>query len=487
MKRLNALEKSMNEMNNKFNTLPSADDLAKFLTRAELEDALQGIRKDFESKLPNLDDFAHFVTWAGLEDALQGIRQDWENLQQPTLTERVVIEMSSQTDPVKRPHKPSRPTSSRSVTRGGSPGPSGALLEILEKLGKLCESHAELTKRVEVLEAEMKKKLDQGALDGLNLSSELLGQLQELKEQVDALAAAREKDHDALLKLQDENREEFKKLFAYCDELQENKADRTEVDVKADKRSLDNKVNHSLFDTTTNDISRMIKEILDKMAGNEDAWNQQCKVFSDDIEGKLDRLELDPLKEWLMSRLKALNDKLKKQNQAPVEWTDDDAAGIRRQLIQKYHCISCDRPIDIVPTGPVPSMPSVSNHQALHPTRSPRPYLTFELDQIRQHAQRTYAGIDRPGSRYANAEIADYYATNRSCGGQHTTTFPHKRLTKMSHLSNTIIKEDGETNIYPLYKEEINVQGADGNIYKGRMDCLEGKLPPATQKTLVRN
>jgi hypothetical protein len=40
------------------------------------------------------------VTWAGLEDALQGIRQDWENLQQPTLTERVVIEMSSQTDPV---------------------------------------------------------------------------------------------------------------------------------------------------------------------------------------------------------------------------------------------------------------------------------------------------------------------------------------------------------------------------------------------------
>ena len=85
-------------MNNKFNTLPSADDLAKFVTRAELEDALQGIRKDFESKLPNLDDFAQFVTWAGLEDALQGIRQDWENLQQPT--GRDVVKMSSQTDPV---------------------------------------------------------------------------------------------------------------------------------------------------------------------------------------------------------------------------------------------------------------------------------------------------------------------------------------------------------------------------------------------------
>jgi hypothetical protein len=60
--------------------LPSADDLAKFLTRAELEDALQGIRKDFESKLPNLDDFAHFVTWAGLEDALQGI-SGWQGVE----------------------------------------------------------------------------------------------------------------------------------------------------------------------------------------------------------------------------------------------------------------------------------------------------------------------------------------------------------------------------------------------------------------------
>jgi len=41
-------------------------------------------------------------------------------------------------------------------------------------------------------------------------------------------------------------------------------------------------------------------------------------------------LELDPLKEWLLSRLNTLNDKLKKENQAPVEWVDDDAAGIRR-------------------------------------------------------------------------------------------------------------------------------------------------------------
>ncbi|XP_071129015.1 glutamine-rich protein 2-like isoform X11 [Mytilus edulis] len=457
LNRLKDLESKMNDMNDRFNLLPSPDD------------------------------FAQFVTWAGLEDALSGIKKDWENMQQPP-SERVVIEMSSQTE------APSRPASSRPGTRmsSGSTGPSETLLEILEKLGRLSESHDSLTKRVEILEEELKNKLDKGALDNLNVSSDLLEQLQQLKQEVDALAAAREKDSDALSRAQaaiqqlqaeveklhgttkdilEENSsraKEIEKLFAYCDRLQEEKADKefvqSEMDVKADKRSLDNKVNHSLFDTTTNDINKMIKEILDKLAGNEEAWNHQCKVFTEDIDSKLDRLELDPLKEWLESRLKALNEKLKKQNQAPVEWSEDDAAGIRRQLIQKFHCISCDRPVDIVPTGPVPSLPT---HNGLHPTRSPRPYTTFELDQIRQHAK-----------SYANSEIADYYATSRSCGGQHTTTFPQKRITKLSHLSHLFREEEQQTtNIYPLYKEEVDVQGADGNIYKGRMGRIEAKLP----------
>ena len=58
----------------------------------------QNEMNDRFSTLPYPDDFAKFVTLAGLEDALQGIRQDCGNLQQPTA--RVVIKMSSQTDPV---------------------------------------------------------------------------------------------------------------------------------------------------------------------------------------------------------------------------------------------------------------------------------------------------------------------------------------------------------------------------------------------------
>ena len=37
---------------------------------------------------------------------------------------------------------------------------------------------------------------------------------------------------------------------------------------KADKRALENKVNRKLFDETKDEINKMIKEILDKLASN---------------------------------------------------------------------------------------------------------------------------------------------------------------------------------------------------------------------------
>lgn len=797
MKNIKKLEQENKRLNEKIGGL-NIDDLLKRL--AELEKKTDEMNEKF-SLLPTPEELAQFVTWPALEDALLGIKRDWENMQPG---ERVVVEISSQTDP------PSRPVSSRPLSRisTASSGPSAEVLDVLEKLGKLSESHDALTKRVEALEEEIKNKLDKSALENLNLSGDLLEQLSKLKEELDALAQAREKrsigdlgmgkgslegsltklhahelqaiaidcltqkvssledklklfqdmvmddsayqsqvsdlnswleqqknrpdpladlydtsdsvqnihsgseskadqrdtkmekkeskaevkkkeskveqpattkttdgsekakkkdssakekpkrdsgevakpdsppktersedskernhdfeqeimtifeeeyteivsvagsperpfssaelqhannklknlafvlndqlvsvrdkifglDHElkrmakgvefalmrakvagmneldsdalsraqqAILQLQAEveklhsttkdiieensNRaQQIESLIQHCDKLQETKADKEyvqmEVDVKADKRSLDNKVNHSLFDSTTNEINKMIKDILDKLAGHEESWNSTIKKFADDIDGKLDRLELDPLKEWLESRLKALNDKLRRQ-QAQVEWTEDDAAGIRKQLIQRFHCISCDRPVDLVPTGPVPSLPTTNG---LPPTRSPRPYTTFELDQIRQHAKRgprnnvnferaiaekqlarmrksdlkaflVHFGRDLEAYReqreeaaqaasFANSgEVTDYYATNRACGGSHTMTYPNKRITRLSHLSHLFREEDGT--VFPIYKEEVDVQGADGHIYKGRMGTkLEARLPSVTQE-----
>ena len=48
------------------------------------------------SLLPTAEEFESFVSWPGLEDALKGIRKDLEP------QERVVIEMTTQTDTVRK-------------------------------------------------------------------------------------------------------------------------------------------------------------------------------------------------------------------------------------------------------------------------------------------------------------------------------------------------------------------------------------------------
>lgn len=65
--------------------------------------------------------------------------------------------------------------------------------------------------------------------------------------------------------------------------------------------------------------------------------------LSNDIDGKLDRLEFTPIREELERQLKMLSRKLKSLDMG--QCSDDDAAGIRKQLIQRFHCISCDRQV----------------------------------------------------------------------------------------------------------------------------------------------
>ena len=74
------------------------------------------------------------------------------------------------------------------------------------------------------------------------------------------------------------------------------------------------------------------------MCLQDESWKKSYAKLAEDIDGKLDRLELDPLKEWMEARLKALNEKLKKYQVNMDVGAEDDAAGIRRYIIYSPLC-----------------------------------------------------------------------------------------------------------------------------------------------------
>jgi len=68
-----------------------------------------------------------------------------------------------------------------------------------------------------------------------------------------------------------------------------------------------------------------------------------------DLDGKLDRFEFGPLREDLEKQLRAIAKRMNAlKAQGGGTMSEDDAAGIRKQLIQQFHCISCDRPVNMM-------------------------------------------------------------------------------------------------------------------------------------------
>ncbi|XP_070187536.1 uncharacterized protein [Littorina saxatilis] len=518
LKRLEALEKY-------------TDDLRK-----DLVNGLNDVKNltDQFGTLPNPEEFSQFVRWGDLEDALKGIRNELDKMTQPE-QQRVVslVEFSMQTDPQ---IPDSRPASAESSLRPGSSrsGPSDQLLEILETLGNISQKHLQLQQRVTDLEGEMENKMDKKDLENLGNMSELLEELKKLRSDMqdlqDAVAelqkmagadSKRGAQMDDLLKKIQEDGESLKglqrlqqmlgilettistlkdktrtleedgrnkdlsieKLFGLCGGLEKIKADKEyvamEVDVKADRKQLDGKVNQHLFDSTTAGINRTIQDILDKLSGTSDEWKNMLAKLTNDLDGKLDRLELNPLKEWLEKKLKALSKKIK---EGSLQWTDDEAAGLKKQLIQHYHCLSCDKPINMMATGIQQSLPA---NYGMPPSRSPRPYTTFELDQIRQQGKRIYSGTSKP-QRIGSPEQADVYATSRQCGGSHTTTMPHQRFTKVN-TANHLFREEEQEDIIAIHKEELDIMGADGHIYRGRVQRLDARIPSKMMRSASAN
>ncbi|KAK2493415.1 hypothetical protein MC885_012350 [Smutsia gigantea] len=132
----------------------------------------------------------------------------------------------------------------------------------------------------------------------------------------------------------EDHRQRQKDIDALCrglEKLEEEKASSEGLamglGVKADKSALAAKVSRVQFDAATQRLTHMMRELAAKMSGQEQDRQKMLDQLLAEMDSKLDRLELDPVKQLLEERWESLRQQLGERS--PF-YQADEAAAVRR-------------------------------------------------------------------------------------------------------------------------------------------------------------
>lgn len=160
------------------------------------------------------------------------------------------------------------------------------------------------------------------------------------------------------------------------------KADREDLEDaladKADAAMINRKVSHDQFDTVCDDLSKGIEDAFLKLTQQESIWANALEELQQTLGNKLDKLEFDPLKDFVNNKISKLQQKLKALIALKKE---QEAAGTKSKFLRNVNCISCDKDVIMRKENEFPVVPVP---ESLPGKPSMRPYLTYELDNVRK-------------------------------------------------------------------------------------------------------
>ncbi|XP_061382662.1 uncharacterized protein LOC116774765 isoform X1 [Danaus plexippus] len=308
----------------------------------------------------------------------------------------------------------------------------------------------------ETLSPDLVKDL-QGLLKLFQTVQEMQEQLKQVHETALELAAEKE-DRNYHMNALLEQIELLKTIKLDREDMVEAMAD------KADLRMLARKVSHDQFELACDDLSRGLEHALGKLNIQEALWQQALDDIQREIETKLDKMELSPVKDFFNTKLKQLQENLKQMASLRREV---EAAGTKRRLLREVNCISCDANA-VMPMEP-PNMIPLSRPMPGH--MSMKPYLSYELDAIRktqatnlpQRNLHDWETIDKQMNQQKQPQKArsdtGKHICNRYCGGSHTMTTAAQRVARAGHF----VKQWGP-DVVPL--SSGLAAGDDGRLYK---------------------
>ncbi|XP_035726722.1 glutamine-rich protein 2-like [Vespa mandarinia] len=331
------------------------------------------------------------------------------------------------------------------------------------RLKKLEKDHDELTEKLKSV-AIPSETGDSDLNELVSKIQDIQEDMRKLNETADRLMGDTE-DREMNLNAMLEQIELLKTIKADKEDLEDALAD------KADAYTVNRKVSHDQFDAACDDLTRGLEEAISKLGKQESIWHQALDEVQKEIEGKVDKIEITPLREFVNSRLKSLQEKMKRMAEMRRE---AEAAGTKK-LLRDVQCISCDKEVVMrtEETGKfeAPTMPC---------TMSMKPYLTYELDQVRKQQRRLphsrnmiqFEAAVLEETRKMKISKEESFAKsprdhlcNRYCGGSHTITTPQQRVMRMGHF----LTQWGPESIQLT---DGMIKGTDGKMYRSR------PLPP---------
>ncbi|CAM9147068.1 unnamed protein product [Bubo scandiacus] len=351
--------------------------------------------------------------------------------------------------------------------------------DISKQVGQLLQRYEKLQELVDDCVSRQAAGKVVRQLPGRSQDEELLKRIQAAVTQVQGDYEKLNSVTGNLLHDRHQKEKDIEALFRSLERLEKEKANKEDlvlgIDVKADKTALAGKVSRTQFDASMERLNEMIQETLSRVTGQEQGWHQVQRQLSEEMDSKLDRLELGPFRQQLEEHWRSTLEQLKEKE--PLTEADD-AAGTKKQLLAHFHCMSCDRPLSVLVPGPhivaIPYMPPLPPHLA------GRSHTVLEMEQTPQHSHR---------ERVAEC---GYPSVPRRCGGRHTLTHSLQRGPRRQPHPPGAPRPLQPATLLPIKHDEMELLGQDGHIYRGRrgvqLPVLVGKedFPRAKPKLSPR-